>query len=162
MSVNSRFRQFRTSLGINQVELADNIGVKQAAISNYEKEDTPIPDYILIILKLKYNLNESWLRNNEGEMFSSKDYKVIDQDQIMSEPLLTIDMQTEIEFLRTQVAELNATVRDQAASLRDYAAAEKDNARSRVNLTETVITQAQAIANLTSGKAGLKKASGGV
>ena len=160
MSINKRLHIFREKLGLNQTQLSEILGVEQSTYSKYEKEGSKIPDYAIIILSLKYSLNESWLRNNEGEMLNSEGYKVPDPEQSMSEPLLTINMQTEVEFLRAQVAELNATVRDQAASLRDYAAAEKDNARSRVHLTETVITQAQSIANLTSGK-GLKKASGG-
>jgi len=160
MSINNRLRDFRDFLRLNQTQMADSIGIERSTYTKYEKEGVKIPDYAIVVLKLKYNLNESWLKNNEGEMLNSEGYKVPDPEQTMQEPLLTINMQTEIEFLRAQVAELNATVRDQAASLRDYAAAEKDNARSRVHLTETVITQAQSIANLTSGK-GLKKASGG-
>ena len=161
MNINNRLKKLREHLGLNQTQMSVILGIEQSTYSKYEKEGSRIPDYAIIILCSKYSLNESWLRNNEGEMFLSEGYKVLDPEQTISEPLLTINMQTEIEFLRAQVAELNATVRDQAASLRDYAAAEKDNAKSRVNLTDTVIAQAQAIVHLSSGKA-LKKASGGI
>ena len=159
MSINRRFKEFRNKVGINQMILAENLGVTQSAISNYEKEGVPIPDYILIILKSKYNISEDWMQNGNGEMLLNNEYQIPVREQTIHEPLnIDFKMQTELEFLRQQVQDLSSTVRDQAASLRDYAAAEKDNARSRINLTDTVITQAQTIANLT-GKP-LKKASG--
>jgi transcriptional regulator with XRE-family HTH domain len=155
MSINKRLEELRSRIGLNQTQLAAIMGIEQSTYSKYEKEGNNVPDYAIIILKLKYNLNESWLRENEGEMFNHSDYKEQNPEQIIEEPLLTktnTKMTKELECLRQQVAELTATVRDQAASLRDYAAAEKDNARSRANLTDTVILQAHTIADLTNGK----------
>jgi transcriptional regulator with XRE-family HTH domain len=155
MSINNRLRDFRDFLRLNQTQMADSIGIERSTYTKYEKEGIKIPDYAIVVLKLKYNLNEPWLRENEGEMFNHSDYKEQNPEQIIEEPLLTktnTKMTKELECLRQQVAELTATVRDQAASLRDYAAAEKDNARSRANLTDTVILQAHTIADLTNGK----------
>lgn len=102
-------------------------------------------------------ISMSWLTTDEGSMLKSNENKIPEaRNHTIEEPILNLDMITEIEYLRKQVGELTSTVRDQAGSLRDYAAAEKDNARSRANLTETVITQAHTIANLTKGKSSSK------
>ena len=150
-------------LNLTAEKFAIEIGEDKGSVSKWiNNKVKPGYDALSKIVEKFQNVDSKWLLGGEGNIFILSEYQVPNADNTISEPLLTINMQTEIEFLRAQVAELSATIRDQAASLRDYAAAEKDNARSRVHLTETVVTQAQAIANLTSGKAGLKKASGGV
>ena len=84
MNLNYRFHLFRKRLGLNQIELAQNCGVTQGAISNYEVEGTPIPQYIIIILELKFRLNREWLLTGNGNITIS-DYVLNDSSSIMAD-----------------------------------------------------------------------------
>jgi len=149
MDLDNRLRIFRKELNLSQQEMADNIGVDRSAISNYERGAT-IPEPIIIILELKYNLNKEWLKEGIGEIFTKKNYDIKNPNQTIEETLSPLYMNPEIEDLKVLVKELMQTVRDQASSIKDNAAAEKDNARTRLNLSETNATQARTIENLTS------------
>ena len=67
-----RLKQLRKTLGITQQEFADKIGIKRNSYANYETgRNTPIDAIILSICR-EFNVNESWLRNGEGEMFKER------------------------------------------------------------------------------------------
>ncbi len=64
-----RLRQLRKALDITQQEFADRIGIKRNSYANYETgRNTPIDAIILSICR-EFNVNETWLRTGEGEMF---------------------------------------------------------------------------------------------
>jgi transcriptional regulator with XRE-family HTH domain len=157
MSINSRLCDFKDNLGLNQTQMADILGVDQSTYSKYEKDGNKIPRYAIIILKLKYHINEEWLRKGNGRMIEPPGYETPDTINPIEEPLVNFEMNNEIEELRKLVSELMATVRDQATTLKENSVAERDNARSRFNLTETVVTQARAIENLSLGEKASKK-----
>lgn len=67
--MNERIRELRKSLGLNQTEFGEKIGVKQGSIAGYESgARTPI-DAVLYSICREFNVNEDWLRNGNGEMF---------------------------------------------------------------------------------------------
>lgn len=67
-----RLKHLRKTLGITQQEFADKIGIKRNSYANYETgRNTPIDAIILSICR-EFNVNETWLRNGEGEMFKER------------------------------------------------------------------------------------------
>lgn len=71
-TINSRFKEIRTALGLTQAELAYNLGLKQNTVGKYEiKNDIPISS-ILLLCQL-YNVNKDWLQYGKGEMFLPDD-----------------------------------------------------------------------------------------
>lgn len=65
-----RIKKIRKSLDLTQQEFADRIGVKRNSYANYEiGRNIPIDAIILSICR-EFNVNETWLRTGEGEMFN--------------------------------------------------------------------------------------------
>ncbi len=63
-----RVRAVRKSLRLGQTELAKNMGVSQAIISQYEQGQTEIPLSFLEYLKKKYGVSNDWVIFGTGEM----------------------------------------------------------------------------------------------
>lgn len=69
IDVKTRIRELRKALGITQQKFADAIGVKQNTVAQYEMgRNEPIDSVFNLICK-EFNVNESWLRDGQGEMF---------------------------------------------------------------------------------------------
>lgn len=68
--MNERIKELRKTLGLNQTEFGEKIGIKQGSIASYESgARTPIDSVILSMCR-EFNVNETWLRTGEGEMFN--------------------------------------------------------------------------------------------
>ena len=66
--MDKRIRELRKHLGLTQKEFADRLGIKPTAIANYEGgRNVPI-DAVISLICREFGVNESWLRNGEGEM----------------------------------------------------------------------------------------------
>jgi transcriptional regulator with XRE-family HTH domain len=164
--IGKRLLEVRNRLGLTQDEIARKIGISRPLYVGYEngtgKGNVSKKSVEKVIRNL--NINEEWLFSGKGDMIIIREYPNVEKKQTIEEsisPNYNIQsMNAEVEYLRKQVDQLMSTVQDQAASIRDYAAAEKENAKSRANLTDTVIVQAHAIANLT-GKASKNGTVGG-
>ncbi len=75
--MNERIKELRKVLGLTQQQFADKIGIKRTTIATYENgRNTPI-DAVISLICLKFNVNETWLREGSGDMFISSDIKVI-------------------------------------------------------------------------------------
>jgi transcriptional regulator with XRE-family HTH domain len=71
--VQNRIKQVRKALNLNQAEFGERIGVKQSTVTAYECGNrTPLDAVIAMICKT-FNVNETWLRTGEGEMFAPVD-----------------------------------------------------------------------------------------
>lgn len=69
----NRIKQVRKALNLNQAEFGERIGVKQSTVTAYECGNrTPLDAVIAMICKT-FNVNETWLRTGEGEMFAPVD-----------------------------------------------------------------------------------------
>ena len=67
--MNERIKKLRKALGLTQQEFADRIGTKRTNIAKYET-GTNIPSSAVIpLICREFNVNETWLRTGEGEMF---------------------------------------------------------------------------------------------
>lgn len=63
-----RIRMVRTSSGLSQEEFGRNIGISKPAISLIEAGKNNPSEQTLLFICNRYGINESWLRNGEGEM----------------------------------------------------------------------------------------------
>lgn len=67
--MNERIKELRKALGLTQQDFADKIGIKRNSFANYETgRNTPL-DAIIVSICREFNVNETWLRTGEGEMF---------------------------------------------------------------------------------------------
>lgn len=64
-----RLYQIRKNLGMTQIEFAKIINSSNGHISDMEKDRKNITESTIELLKLKCNVNETWLREGTGEMF---------------------------------------------------------------------------------------------
>ena len=78
--MNERIKELRKTLGLTQQELGDRIGIKRNTVAQYEiGRNEPIETVINLICR-EFNVNESWLRAGEGEMFVevTRDEQIVD------------------------------------------------------------------------------------
>lgn len=68
----NRIKELRKSLGLNQTEFGDKIGVTTSAISGYELGTRAPSDAIIKSICREYGVNETWLRTGAGEMRRSR------------------------------------------------------------------------------------------
>lgn len=61
--------KLRESLGLNQTEFAQRIGLSQSGYSLIEKGKRDFNDRVIKLICSVYNVNENWLRTGQGEMF---------------------------------------------------------------------------------------------
>lgn len=64
-----RIKKIRKELDLTQQAFADKIGMKQNTIAQYEMGRTKPSDAIVFSICREFNVNETWLRTGEGEMF---------------------------------------------------------------------------------------------
>lgn len=67
--MNTRFKELRKRLALNQEEMGNKLGVTNTAISKWENGERGIPDSAIISICREFNVNEIWLRTGVGEMF---------------------------------------------------------------------------------------------
>ena len=67
--MHTRIKALRNALGLNQTDFGAAVGVKQTTVAGYENGTrTPI-DAVVSAICREFNVNETWLRTGEGEMF---------------------------------------------------------------------------------------------
>lgn len=64
-----RIKQLRKALQLNQTEFGERVGVKQTTIAGYETGAKNPMDAVITSICREFNVNESWLRHGDGEMF---------------------------------------------------------------------------------------------
>ena len=67
-----RFKKFRKSIGLTQVEMAELLETQQTVISKYESGQLNIPIDAIKVLRLKYNMNYDWFFHGTGQMKTDK------------------------------------------------------------------------------------------
>lgn len=74
--MNNRLKEFRESLTdskgkkYSQTRLADEMHITRDILANYEQGRVEMTPLFISMLCTKYDLNETWLRTGEGEMFA--------------------------------------------------------------------------------------------
>lgn len=64
-----RIKALRKKLTLNQTDFGNRLGIKQTTVAGYEA-GTRVPlDAVVSSICREFNVNESWLRTGEGNMF---------------------------------------------------------------------------------------------
>ena len=74
--MNERIKKLRKSLGLTQQEFSDRIKVKRNTVATYEMGRSMPSDAAISLICREFNVNETWLRTGEGDMF-----KPVNRDQ---------------------------------------------------------------------------------
>lgn len=69
MTLKDRIRKVRKSLDLTQKTFAERIGMKSNTIATYEMGRAVPSDATINNICKEFNVNETWLRTGEGEMF---------------------------------------------------------------------------------------------
>ena len=77
--LNTRFKNIREKLHLNQKSLGNELGLSNSGISNIEKGIRSVTDKHIKLLSAIFNVNETWLRTGIGEMFIEPDSSAIEQ-----------------------------------------------------------------------------------
>ena len=75
-----RIKKLRKELDLTQQEFADRLGTARNNIAGYETGKRSPSDAVISLICTKFNVNESWLRHGNGEMFAELDM----EDQLMA------------------------------------------------------------------------------
>ena len=69
MTIGERIKKARRALDLTQKEFANRIGIKQNTVATYEIGRSEPIDAVVSLICREFNVNETWLRTGEGEMF---------------------------------------------------------------------------------------------
>ena len=102
---NDRIRQVRKTLGMTQEKFGEKIGMKKSSLSTTESGINAVSNQLRAAVCREFNVNESWLRTGEGEMFLSKS----NEDLLMgfAESLTKIDDSDFKKKLVTAIAKMD-------------------------------------------------------
>lgn len=68
-TTNTRIKKLRKVLDLTQEEFGKRIGVKRNTVATYELGRNKPIDSVVALICREFNVNETWLRTGEGEMF---------------------------------------------------------------------------------------------
>ena len=71
-TLQERIKLLRTSLGLNQKEFAEKIGLKRSALSLIEIGKNPLTEQNIKLICLVFDVSREWLELGVGEMFVSE------------------------------------------------------------------------------------------
>lgn len=93
MTVNQRIKKLRKSLGMNQGEFGQKIGMGQAGISKIEQDGNTVIDQNIRLICQTFHVSEKWLRTGAGPMEND------DADTVLSrlrEEMSLTDLETRL------------------------------------------------------------------
>lgn len=70
MNLGERIKKVRRALDLTQQEFADRIGSKRNTVATYEVGRIAPSAAVISLICREFNVNETWLRTGEGEMFN--------------------------------------------------------------------------------------------
>ena len=123
-----RIKKLRKELNLTQQEFAGKVGTSRTNIACYETGKNVPSDAVISLICTKCNVNETWLRTGEGEMF----IKVPEEDQYSkaAASILRDDDVLAIEGLKLYYAldpDEKKAVRNYILSLADAIRSHEDN-----------------------------------
>ncbi len=114
-----RIRKIRRDLDLTQQEFADRIGIKRNTVANYETGRNEPVDSVVSLICREFHVNEEWLRNGIGEMFTqdsedelqalTEKYSLSAADRILIEKFVGLKADTRsaiLDFMTDVVASL--------------------------------------------------------
>ena len=114
--MNTRIKAIRDSEGLTQDAFGKRIGSARNTIANYETGNRVPSNAVITSICREFNVNETWLRTGEGEMFNPRDF----ESELAK---LTVDLFTENSesFKRRFVSALARLTEEQWELLADIA-----------------------------------------
>lgn len=70
--MHTRIKRVRKAFSLTQTQFGERIGVKGNTITNYENSLRTPSDAVVMSICREFNVNETWLRTGEGDMFVKK------------------------------------------------------------------------------------------
>ena len=70
--MNERIKRIREYYKLTQDEFGKRIGSARNTIANYESGNRSPSNSVVLSICREFNINESWLRSGEGEMFKER------------------------------------------------------------------------------------------
>lgn len=70
MSIGERIYTLRKNLNLTLEKFGEKVGLKKSTLSNIESNRYDTTDQTIRSICREFRVNESWLRNGEGEMFA--------------------------------------------------------------------------------------------
>ena len=68
--IKDRIREVRSVLGLSQIKFSSIISLSNSYTAGIETGRIPVNDRLIKLVCSSFNVNETWLRYGEGEMFS--------------------------------------------------------------------------------------------
>ena len=118
-NINSRIKELRKDMGLNQSEFGNKIGLKHGAVSKMEQDGNRVIDQNIKLICDVFGINEQWLRFGEGQRNRENSEAVLRQLELefnlTGERLelvknflsLTVEQQEAIVHSATIIAEAN-------------------------------------------------------
>lgn len=83
--MNERIIELRKVLNLSQTEFSEKIGIKQTSLSEIERGINSVRDTHIITICSIFSVNEDWLRNGIGEMFTYNTKRFNDFFEVFSD-----------------------------------------------------------------------------
>lgn len=99
--MHNRIKEIRSNAKLTQQEFADRLGIRRGTIANYELGRNEPIDAVITLICREFNVNETWLRTGEGEMF-----KPVSRDQEIEAFLNELMKNEKPDFRKRMVAVL--------------------------------------------------------
>nr|DAH17364.1 MAG TPA: Repressor protein CI [Caudoviricetes sp.] len=71
-SIGSRVKAVRKALNLTTTKFGERIGIKNPSVSMIETGKSNPSDRTILSICREFNVNETWLRTGEGEMFTER------------------------------------------------------------------------------------------
>lgn len=68
-TLKDRIKKLRKTLDLTQQEFADKLNIKRNTVATYERGKSNPSDAAVVLICKTFNVSETWLRTEEGEMF---------------------------------------------------------------------------------------------
>ena len=68
-----RLKELRKTLGLTLESFGEKVGVGKSSISRLENGTNNLTEQMILAICREFNVNETWLRSGEGEMFLKLD-----------------------------------------------------------------------------------------
>lgn len=117
--MHERIRKLRRILDLTQEKFAERIGIKRNTVATYESGRNEPVDSVVALICREFHVNEEWLRNGIGEMFTqdsedeiqalTEKYSLSAADRILIEKFVSLKTDTRnaiLEFMTDVVASL--------------------------------------------------------
>jgi transcriptional regulator with XRE-family HTH domain len=67
--MNVRIREVRSAVGLSQVKFSSILALSDSYIAGIETGRIPVNERLIKLVSTSFNVNETWLRYGEGDMF---------------------------------------------------------------------------------------------